>query len=209
MMEEQLLGNRQLSAYMGIGEVGHTERLKIGKQYAVEARKQQRKEAMNYITKYKSPLGVITLASDGENLTGLWFDGQKYDRVGCINPEIKDELLIFHTVKDWLDAYFRGENPKIEKISLKPSGTEFRQKVWQELLKIPYGEVITYGEIGHRLGIRSGQAVGGAVGRNPISILIPCHRVVGKNKSLTGYAGGIEKKEYLLKIEQRETAEEN
>ncbi len=158
---------------------------------------------MIYKTTYHCELGSITLASDGENLTGLWFEGQKY-YLGNLKaePAVRDDLEIFKTAKKWLDNYFAGNNPGIKDIKIAPQGTEFQKKVWKELLKIPYGEVITYGDIAKALNNKSGQAVGGAVGHNPISIIIPCHRVVGKNGSLTGYAGGMDKKRRLLEIER-------
>ena len=156
---------------------------------------------MGYWTKYESPLGMITLASDGENLTGLWFDGQKYYMGKYQNLEEKDDLDIFTKTKNWLDEYFAKMNPSLEGIPLKPEGTDFQQKVWKELLKIPYGEVTIYGKISETLHNKSGQANGSADGRNPISILIPCHRVISKNGSLTGYAGGVEKKVHLLELE--------
>lgn len=163
---------------------------------------------MFYYTAYSSPVGGITLASDGENLAGLWMEGQKYF-AGTITEEMteKEELPLFYAAKDWLDQYFAGKKPAISLLPLRPSGSEFRQGVWNILCQIPYGEVITYGEIARRMAELSGrktmssQAVGGAVGRNPISIIIPCHRVVGKNGSLTGYAGGIDKKIKLLELE--------
>lgn len=156
---------------------------------------------MGYCTKYESPLGMITLSSDGENLTGLWFDGQKYYMGKYKNLEEKDDLDIFDITKKWLDEYFAGNSPSVKEVPLKPEGTDFQKKVWQELLKIPYGEVTTYGTIAETLHIKSGQAIGSAVGRNPISILIPCHRVISKNGSLTGYAGGVVKKVSLLELE--------
>lgn len=157
---------------------------------------------MRYRTEYDSPLGRITLASDGENLTGLWFEGQKYYMAKWEDAVFCEELAVFCSVKIWLNEYFNGKNPSIETIPLKPEGTEFQKRVWMELLKISYGGTTTYGAIGKALGIKSGQAVGGAVGRNPISILIPCHRVVGKGGALTGYAGGVERKRDLLKLEK-------
>lgn len=153
-----------------------------------------------FTTTYISPIGKITLGSDGEALVGLWIEGQKYFLWKYTESENNDNLEIFKETKLWLDEYFRGNNPKTA-IKLAPVGTPFQQKVWKELEKIPYGDTVSYGDIAKKLGIRSGQAVGGAVGRNPISIIIPCHRVVGKNKALTGYAGGIDKKLLLLKLE--------
>lgn len=162
-----------------------------------------------YICKYKTVMGNITLASDGESLVGLWFDNQKY-YLGDIKKQlIFRDLPIFSETKRWLDIYFRGEKPDF-KLPLKPIGSDFRKDVWDILIKIPYGEVITYGEIAKRLEKKYGrkmsaQAVGGAVGHNPISIIIPCHRVVGSGGQLTGYAGGISKKEQLLKLEGIDT----
>jgi O-6-methylguanine DNA methyltransferase len=165
---------------------------------------------MYYMTKYPSPVGMITLACDGDNLVGLWLDGQKYYG-GSISDSMteKNDLPIFDTVKSWLDNYFNGNKPLISELPLKPIGTEFRQKVWSVLCDIPYGEVITYGDIAKKLNTpnMSAQAVGGAVGHNPISIIIPCHRVVGSNGSLTGYAGGIDTKIKLLELERVDTSQ--
>jgi len=155
-----------------------------------------------YFTLYKSPIGELTLGSDGTNIIGLWIEGQKYHGANNIAGKIveKRDIPVFDIVCKWLNSYFAGEKPKISKLPLKPMGTEFRQEVWKILCKIPYGEIITYGDISKEIAIKmnkeamSSQAVGGAVGHNPISIIIPCHRVVGSNGSLTGYAGGIDKK---------------
>lgn len=163
---------------------------------------------MYYITQYQSPLGKILLASDGENIIGLWLEGQKYfgDSVEGEKTQ-KDELLVFIAAREWLDKYFAGENPAIKELPLAPRGGSFRQKVWKILCEIPYGQLITYGDIAKKIALMehkssmSSQAIGGAVGHNPISIIIPCHRVVGANGSLTGYAGGIEKKAKLLELE--------
>ncbi len=159
---------------------------------------------MYYKTKYKSPIGIITMACDSdENLVGLWIEGQKYFE-DSIKSEITvdDTLAVFQKTKNWLENYFNGDKPAISELPLAPIGTGFRQKVWQILCKIPYGEVCSYGDIARQLGKRmSAQAVGGAVGHNPISIIIPCHRVVGSNGDLTGYAGGVEIKAKLLKHE--------
>ena len=161
---------------------------------------------ISYISHYDSPIGSITLSSDGENLTGLWFDGQKY--FGSTLPLITKEksLPIFGTVKLWLDTYFSGRVPSFTP-PLNPYGTPFRKKVWKILSGIPYGEVITYKDITLKITASEGrrmsaQAVGGAVGHNPISIIIPCHRVIAVDGSLTGYAGGIERKEWLLDLER-------
>ncbi len=159
---------------------------------------------MFYKTDYNSPLGNITLCSDGSNLVGVWFEGQKYFASTVKEMTENDTLPIFSNVKNWLDRYFAGKNPKISELSLAPAGNEFRQTVWKLLCEIPYGQTTTYGEIAKRLGKpMSAQAVGGAVGHNPISIIIPCHRVVGKNGNLTGYAGGIDKKIKLLEHENK------
>lgn len=157
---------------------------------------------MDYIAEYTSPIGEILLASDGENLIGLWFENQKYFK-GTLSSEYEKKALpIFENVFSWLDRYFNGEKPEIN-FPLKPRGSTFRQRVWKRLAEVPYGETITYGEIAKAItgNRRSAQAVGGAVGHNPISIIIPCHRAVGANGKLTGYAGGIDKKIYLLNLE--------
>ena len=163
---------------------------------------------MYYTTTHSSPIGKLTLASDGENLVGLWLEGQKY--FGKSLPEepvVREELPIFHTVQNWLDRYFAGTNPDLCELALRPIGSAFRQEVWKLLCEIPYGEVTTYGGIARKMADKLGkksmssQAVGGAVGHNPISIIIPCHRVVGADGSLTGYAGGIHNKIKLLELE--------
>lgn len=159
---------------------------------------------MYYSTTYKAPTGKITLASDGKNLIGLWNGNHKYIYKGM---ETKDTLLIFKDTKKWLDRYFAGKKPSFKELPLAPVGSEFRQSVWRILCDIPYGEVVTYGDIAKRMAKQkniikmSSQAIGGAVGHNPISILIPCHRVVGSNGSLTGYGGGIKIKVGLLELE--------
>lgn len=161
---------------------------------------------MNFSTHYLSPLGGMTMASDGEFLTGLWFDGQKYFP-NAPGKELKAaELPIFALTIKWLDLYFAGEVPTFTP-PLHAEGTPFRQAVWDILRSIPYGQTTTYGEIADRIARQenlphmSAQAVGGAVGHNPISILIPCHRVIGADGSLTGYAGGIHRKRALLHLE--------
>ncbi|RHR49340.1 methylated-DNA--[protein]-cysteine S-methyltransferase [Clostridium sp. AF18-27] len=163
---------------------------------------------MYYEMKYDSPVGRLTLASDGLNLAGLWMEGQKYFG-GTVPGELRpnEELEVFSRAKDWLDRYFNGKKPEPSELPLAPVGGEFRQTVWELLCEIPYGELTTYGQIAREAAKRlqresmSAQAVGGAVGHNPISIIIPCHRVVGTGGSLTGYAGGIDKKIWLLKHE--------
>lgn len=163
---------------------------------------------MYYQTHYPSPLGAITLASDGEQLTGLWFDGQKYYLGTLPEPPVENgNLPVFALATAWLDRYFAGETPEPSELPLAPIGSEFRQRVWKILCDIPRGSVMTYGEIAKQvaaeLGLESmsAQAVGGAVGHNPISIIIPCHRVVGTGGSLTGYAGGLNRKVKLLELE--------
>lgn len=156
---------------------------------------------MIHQTTYDSPLGLLTLASDGEALIGLWLEGQKYFAQGMGEMTEEDNLPVFAQAKQWLDAYFSGERPPLDALELRPRGSEFRRSVWQILCRIPYGQTMTYGQIARELGCLSAQAVGGAVGHNPISILIPCHRVIGSDGSLTGYAGGIEKKIWLLRHE--------
>lgn len=160
---------------------------------------------MTYLTKLASPLGPLSLASDGEAVTGLWLEGQKYFAAGLdADTEERTDLPVFRQAEAWLNAYFEKRDlPPLP--PLAPRGSEFRQKVWKLLLAIPFGETTTYGALTERLkaaGVpASPQAVGGAVGHNPISILIPCHRVVGADGSLTGYAGGVEKKRFLLELE--------
>lgn len=164
---------------------------------------------MHYSARYASPLGPILLASDGENITGLWMEGQKYF-LGPLNgkPEENPDLHAFKLAREWLDSYFEGKKPAIAPLPLAPLGaSEFRTAVWEILCEIPCGKVATYGEISKRAAKRLGRkkipalAVGGAVGHNPISIIIPCHRVVGHDGSLTGYAGGLGKKIKLLELE--------
>ena len=149
------------------------------------------------------------LASKDNKLIGLWIEGQKY-YLGKLKEEIqeKDDDIILVRAKNWLDRYFKGEKPQISELDLAPIGSDFAKNVWKLLCEIPYGKVTTYGEIAKKVAkimnksAMSPQAVGGAVGHNPISIIIPCHRVVGTNGSLTGYAGGIDKKIFLLKHEK-------
>lgn len=160
---------------------------------------------MYYKTDYKSPLGKMTLVSDGTKLVGLWIDGQKYfENTLCMQAEQKDGLDIFLQTKEWLNRYFQGKRPDIAELPLSPAGSRFCQTVWKILRQIPYGQVITYGDIAKQIARERGlakmssQAVGQAVGHNPISVIIPCHRVVGANGNLTGYAGGINLKIKLL-----------
>lgn len=162
---------------------------------------------MIYTYYYNSPLGRITMASDGDYLIGLWFDGQKYYADSIKGEHIEKTLPIFTEVTKWLDIYFSGKEPDFTPPLLMKT-TTFRKAVWEAMLTIPYGKTMTYGEIANIIAKEKGiekmsaQAVGGAVGHNSISIIIPCHRVVGTNGSLTGYAGGIDKKIQLLKLEK-------
>lgn len=160
---------------------------------------------MDYTWHYDSPLGGITLASDGDALVGLWFDGQKHF-AGGLDPEHEERRLpVFDDACRWLDAYFSGRAPDFTP-KLKLRTTAFRRKVWEILLTIPYGKTMTYGEIAAKLGgsprLVSARAVGGAVGHNPISLIIPCHRVLGSGGTLTGYAAGLDRKERLLRMER-------
>lgn len=162
---------------------------------------------MQYINHYESPLGGILLAADEAGLTGLWFEGQKYFARSLQKEQEEKETPIFEQAKRWLDLYFSGKEPDIS-VPLHLLGTDFQKKVWEILRTIPYGHTMTYGEIARCLAAENGssrmwaQAVGGAVGRNPISILVPCHRVVGASGSLTGYAGGLDRKVKLLTLEK-------
>ena len=161
---------------------------------------------MVYTCHYESQLGGILLAADEIGLTGLWFDGQKYFARELPVERTEKEMPILTETKRWLDIYFTGTEPDFLPL-LHPIGSTFRQEVWKLLLQIPYGKTVTYGELARQLAEKRGlprmsaQAVGGAVGHNQISVLIPCHRVVGANGSLTGYAGGIQKKVKLLELE--------
>ncbi len=163
---------------------------------------------MAYTMKYQSPLGLITLASDGNGLVGLWLEGQMYF-ASTVDEEMREsaDLPVLAETRKWLDHYFDGKNPAISALPLAPRGADFRKAVWEILCEIPYGDYTTYGEIAKKMAARMGkatmssQAVGGAVGHNPISIIIPCHRVIGANGNLTGYAGGIDKKIRLLEHE--------
>ena len=156
---------------------------------------------------YESPIGDILLCSRNDKLIGAWFKGQKY-YLAKVNDELirkEDEILI--NAEKWLNHYFDGKKPPITELDLAPEGTEFRQQVWKILCEVPYGKTITYNDIAKRIAFERGiekmsaQAIGGVVSHNPISIIIPCHRVIGSNGSLTGYAGGIDRKLFLLKLE--------
>lgn len=155
---------------------------------------------MYHTATYSSPVGNLTLASDGTALTGLWLEGQKYfgGRSGQTLIPGPEDLPLFQTARTWLDQYFAGARPSPAQLPLAPAGTPFQRAVWEKLQAIPWGSVTTYGALARELDGASPRAVGGAVGRNPISIIIPCHRVVGADGSLTGYAGGVERKQRLL-----------
>ncbi len=150
---------------------------------------------------YASPLGSILMASDGEALTGLWFEGQKRFARGLGSARAKADLPVFDAAARWLDAYFGGAQPDFTP-PVHARGTAFERAVWAELTKIPYGQTATYGDVARRLGLSPGaaRAVGGAAGRNPVSLIVPCHRVVGEN-GLGGYAAGLARKRYLLALE--------
>lgn len=167
---------------------------------------------MTFLQHYNSPLGGILLAADEIGLTGLWFDGQKYFARDLPAEHVEQNTPVLSEAKRWLDIYFTGRKPDFTP-PLHPIGSVFRQAVWEILLQIPYGQTTTYGEIARQLAAKLGlprmsaQAVGGAVGHNEISIIIPCHRVVGTSGSLTGYAGGIDKKVKLLELEHTDMTE--
>ena len=166
---------------------------------------------MEYVYNIQSPLGMLTLSSDGENLSGLWIEGQKYFACNLEENALEQTLPIFDKVQKWLDIYFSGKEPDfMPPLMLK--GSPFQISIWNILRGIPYGKTTSYGEIAEQFKLEnngkhtSARGVGTAVGRNPISILIPCHRVIGKSGALTGYAGGISKKIQLLQFEGQGTA---
>ncbi len=165
---------------------------------------------MEYVNHSNSPLGEIILASDGEALTGLWFAGQKYEGSTLAAEHGEKDLPVFDETRRWLDAYFTGKDPGFTP-PLRLRGTDFRKAVWEILLTIPYGKTAAYCEIAAALAQKTGgsvsaRAVGGAVGHNPVSLIVPCHRVVGADGSLTGYAGGIDRKRTLLTMERNGSA---
>ena len=155
---------------------------------------------------YDAPYGRYVMAAEDGVLTGVWLEGQKYFPSGLPEPSDRESEIFAHT-RRWLDAYFAGRQPDVSALPMAPRGSAFAQSVWQLLLEIPYGQTVTYGELAKRLAERRGlaqlssQAVGGAVGHNPISVIIPCHRVLGAKNQLTGYAGGLDVKTFLLKLE--------
>lgn len=156
-----------------------------------------------YIAKYNSPLGGMTMASDGLGLAALWFDGTREEARFADRKPTTKALSVFDETRRWLDLYFAGQKPGFIP-SLAPKGTPFQQRVWDILLTIPYGKTVSYGDVARRISpTMSAQAVGGAVGRNPISIIIPCHRVIGSDGSLTGYGGGLERKRWMLEMEMK------
>ncbi|MCH5197793.1 MAG: methylated-DNA--[protein]-cysteine S-methyltransferase [Oscillospiraceae bacterium] len=167
---------------------------------------------MVYTSRYDSPMGTLLLAERNGKLIGVWMEGQKYF-CSSLHEQMQDfdNSPTLRQAKQWLDRYFTGEKPAIRELPLAPVGTNFQKEVWKILCEIPYGETTTYGEISKKLAVLRGlermsaQAVGGAVGHNPVSIIVPCHRVVGSSGSLTGYAGGLQKKIWLLTHEGVDT----
>ena len=163
---------------------------------------------MQKIQTYNSPLGNLTLVSNGIALTGIWFEKQKPLQHILKLPHEVCNLPIFDDTKRWLDIYFDGDVPNFTPL-LCPEGTHFRQQVWNYLLQIPYGKTTTYGALAKKMSEHlqkqktSAQAIGGAVGHNPIPIIIPCHRVIGTDGTMTGYASGIWRKEFLLELESK------
>lgn len=162
-----------------------------------------------YYTEYETPIiGTLTLASDGDGITGCWFNNDRYFGIGVDEQmERDDKLLVFEQARDWLDRYFAGEAPDPRELPLAARATEFQSHVREAMLDIPYGSTTTYGDIAKRIEAETGKrqsarAVGGAVGHNPLCLIVPCHRVVGSNGSLTGFGGGIDMKVKLLEHEQ-------
>ena len=156
---------------------------------------------MTYTYNCSSPLGEMLLAANDNSLTGLWFYGAKYFAADLEDARTEKLTPVLRQTLRWLDTYFSGSEPDFMP-PLELHGSDFRRRVWAELAKIPYGETVTYGEIAKKLGVKSAQAVGGAVGHSPVSIIVPCHRVLGADGSLTGYAGGTDKKARLLELER-------
>ena len=179
--------------------------------YTACNRNTQEENTMTYTKRYMSPVGEILLAADDAGLTGLWFEGSKYFAAELPKAHIEQDTPVLLETIQWLDVYFTGKEPDFTPL-LHLVGSDFRQAVWNILLSIPYGRTMTYGQIAKQLAKNTGidkmsaQAVGGAVGHNPISIIVPCHRVVGASGSLTGYAGGLDKKIALLELEKTDTA---
>lgn len=179
--------------------------LKKGREIMTMIKKTTKQYILGYVN---SPVGELMIATDGDYIKGVWIKPQKYFPEGAEEYGIVDnDAEIIAKAREWLERYFEGRNPDPNELPLEPEGTDFQKEVWDVLLSIPYGETMTYGGIGAKIAEARGlermaaQAVGGAVGHNPISIIIPCHRVVGSNGSLTGYAGGLSIKKQLLTLE--------
>lgn len=166
-----------------------------------------------YVSSFSSPVGMMTVAGDGDHVTGLWFCGQKHYMSGTETCDIvlRDDTELFGRVKDWLGEYFDGKNPDAAAIPVSLGGSQFSLEVWEALREIKYGSTATYKDVAEAVARKAGKsrisprAVGAAIGRNPVSILIPCHRVIGSDGSLTGYAAGTEIKLKLLRLEGAET----
>lgn len=155
----------------------------------------------NFTVHYESPLGGMMMASNGVALTALRFEGMRSESYFAVDTFATMRLPVFDETRRWLDLYFAGKKPDFTP-SLAPQGTPFQQRVWEILLTIPYGKTMSYGDVARRFSSKmSAQAIGGAVGRNPIGIIIPCHRVIGANGSLTGYGAGLDRKRWLLELE--------
>ena len=152
---------------------------------------------------YTSPIGLLSIVATDQYLFGIWVEGQNHFERGLIVDNIEEVKThpVLNQAISYLDDYFLGQNPSLSELPLAPIGTDFEKKVWSYLQEIPFGTTVTYGQIAKDLSVASAQAVGGAVGRNPWSILVPCHRVLGANKRLTGYAAGLERKAWLLRHE--------
>ena len=153
---------------------------------------------------YTSPIGLLSIVATDQYLFGIWVEGQNHFERGLVADNIEEVKThpVLNQAISYLDDYFLGQNPSLSELPLAPIGTDFEKKVWSYLREIPFGTTVTYGQIAKDLSVASAQAVGGAVGRNPWSILVPCHRVLGANKRLTGYAAGLERKAWLLNHER-------
>lgn len=161
------------------------------------------KKSVIYISKYVSPIGTLTISADDTALTGLWIDGQKnFGSTLSGHKCIENENTVIKDTKLWLDKYFAGKMPKIE-INVKFEGTDFQKRIWNILRNIPYGRTVTYADIAQAAGSKSPRAAGNAIGKNPISIIVPCHRVISATGKLTGYAGGLDAKAMLLRLEEK------
>jgi methylated-DNA-[protein]-cysteine S-methyltransferase len=168
-------------------------------------------DGMQYTSRYHSPLGDMLLAADDSGLTGLWFEGQRHFALNLDEEHEERETPLLTTTKQWLDTYFSGSEPGFT-VPVHLTGTAFQNEVWELLCTIPYGHTATYGEIAEKVAAKRGvrsmspRAIGSAVGRNQISIIVPCHRVVGASGSLTGYSGGVDRKMRLLRLEHADTS---